>query len=221
MSDQPAMRITFIDYGGGNIGSVTRAFERLDAGVPLHVSDDPAEIAAAPVVVLPGVGHFGQVMHRLRERGLDAAIRDVIAREVPFLGICVGMQVLFDGSEEAPDVPGLGIIRGMVKKFDGATMKVPQIGWNKVRRIREMPGLPDCPAEGFAYFVNSFYCAPDESAAATAAMITDYHGDFCSGVSRGAALTAVQFHPEKSGSYGLGLLRTWTHHALQADHPVS
>ena len=205
------MTITFIDYGGGNIGSVTRAFERLDA--PFRVTDDPAEIAAAPNLVLPGVGHFGHVMQQLKARGLDVAVRDAVARAVPFLGICVGMQVLFQSSEEAPDVPGLGLIRGTVRRFTQG--KVPQIGWNRVRRVAPIPDLPDCPDDGFAYYVNSYYCQPDPADAEVTVLVTDYHGDFCAGVARGH-LTAMQFHPEKSGTYGLALLRGWVNGVLQS-----
>jgi imidazole glycerol-phosphate synthase subunit HisH len=189
--------IDIIDYGGGNTGSVMRAFTRLD--VPFRLVSRDSELRSAGAVVLPGVGAFGAVMNGLRSRGLDKALISVIDCGRPFLGICVGLQVLFEASEESPGVAGLGILKGNVERFGHG--KVPQVGWNAVT-----PRRGNGFREGFAYFVNSYVARPacDEDMLYT----SDYHGPFCAGVLRDNVL-AFQFHPERSARFGHELLRRW------------
>ncbi|MFA6559825.1 MAG: imidazole glycerol phosphate synthase subunit HisH, partial [Candidatus Obscuribacterales bacterium] len=150
-------------------------------------------------VILPGVGAFGAVMASLREGNFDQTIKSLVNAGTPFLGVCVGMQILFDSSEEAPGVTGLGLVKGSVVKFTQG--KVPQTGWNEVRAVNDN-GWPT----GFVYFVNSFYAKPEND------LVTlyeaNYFGQFCAAVST-ANITAFQFHPEKSGEFGEGLLKKW------------
>lgn len=197
------MNIAVIDYGAGNLRSVVRALQRI--GAPLDVTSDPAVVRAAPAVVLPGVGATLDTMQSLERLNLVAAIHEVVAAGTPFLGICVGMQVLCEQSEEFGPHPCLGIVGGAVRRLpDG--QKVPQIGWNQVRyqahtaQHRLFAGIED--ASDF-YFVHSYYC--DLSHGADIAATTDYGLAFPSMLIRDN-LAAVQFHPEKSGRCGLQLL---------------
>ncbi|MHC4779036.1 MAG: imidazole glycerol phosphate synthase subunit HisH [Planctomycetota bacterium] len=186
-----------IDYGGGNTGSLSRALGRL--GVPFRMVGEGTELDGSEGVILPGVGSFGAVMRGLNSGNLAAPLRRVIAGGTAYLGICVGLQVLFEGSEEAPGVAGLGILPGKVVRLEAD--KVPQIGWNYVEARRE-------PAygEGWAYFVNSYAARPSRSE--DVLYESEYGGAFCAGVSRGRVV-ALQFHPEKSGPFGHGILRRW------------
>ncbi|VVB56950.1 Imidazole glycerol phosphate synthase subunit HisH [uncultured archaeon] len=189
--------VVIIDYGAGNLASVQNALDKL--GAKWSVSSNPAEIRAAKRIIFPGVGSFGSMMERLRERKLDAAIRDAIASGTPFLGICLGMQALFESSEESPGVKGLGVLEGEVVKFQKG--KVPQVGWNEVK-ARGNGALKS----GYFYFVNSYYCRPKEQKIVAAT--TDYFGEFASVVSA-ANVMAVQYHPEKSGRAGMEFLQRW------------
>lgn len=184
--------IAIIDYGAGNAGSVKKAFDYL--GVDSIITSDPQEIINADRVVFPGVGNFGEVMIMLKEKKLDLIIKNVISLEKPFLGICVGLQVLFEQSEESPDIPGLGIFKGNVTKFKQG--KIPQIGWNNINSTLF--------GEGYTYFVNSFVVQPQqkEIIAATA----DYNGEFVAAIQKDN-VWATQFHPEKSGAFGLKILQ--------------
>jgi glutamine amidotransferase len=184
-----------IDYGGGNVGSLTRALERLD--LPYRLVADGATLTGANPVVLPGVGSFGGVMAGLRDRGHDGALKRAISAGTPFLGICVGLQILFERSEESPGVEGLSILPGEVVRFREG--KVPQIGWNRIEP-RQGPGFE----AGFVYFVNSYF--PRPARPEDVLYEADYHGPFCAAVRRGNVL-AFQFHPEKSGAFGHALLR--------------
>jgi imidazole glycerol phosphate synthase glutamine amidotransferase subunit len=188
--------VELVDVGGGNVGSVRRALQRLGVNFRDVVPDRPPS-GDCPLI-LPGVGAFGTVMRSLSRDGLDARLRSLVKQGTPLLGICVGMQVLFDCSEEAPGVVGLGLIQGRVVKFNCA--KVPQIGWNLIE-----PSQPGWDA-GFAYFVNSFYVCPanDDVVLYTA----DYESSFCAGIACDN-VTAFQFHPEKSGAFGSSLLARW------------
>ena len=195
--------IAVIDYGAGNLRSVVRALTRV--GAPLDVTSDPQAVAAAPAVVLPGVGATRDTMDSLGRLGLADVIRERIAAGVPFLGICVGMQVLCDVSEEFGDHACLGVVRGRVRRLpDG--QKVPQIGWNQVRlapAVRSHPLFAGVADGSDFYFVHSFYC--DLAEPTLVAGATEYGVTFPSILLR-QNLAAVQFHPEKSGACGLRLL---------------
>jgi len=190
------MSVGIIDYGAGNIGSVRRALGSL--GVESRVCRKPDDLDGLSALVFPGVGHFGQVIHRLASTGLDEAIVRFIEAGRSFLGICVGMQVLFSRSEEAEDISGLGLFKGEVLKLHAE--KIPQIGWNHLVPMKV--GLP----EGYAYFVNSYVCVPEDES--ITAYVSRYGSEFCAGVFRGN-VAAFQFHPEKSGAFGISLLRSW------------
>lgn len=194
-----------IDYGAGNLRSVANALHSLGAEVQVVAS--AAEFPAHPArIILPGVGSFGDSMQELCARGLDAPLRQHIAAGVPFLGICVGYQLLFDGSEESPDVPGLGILAGQVKRFQ-AGKKIPHMGWNSTQLSDPQhpcwSGLDEHP---YFYFVHSYFPVPED--ASIIAAVTDYEETFAAAVIRGA-LWAVQFHPEKSQDSGLQLIRNF------------
>ncbi len=192
--------IAVIDYKAGNLASVMKALTAL--GATAQVTEDPAVVRAAERVVLPGVGHFAATA-RLRETGIESAVRDVIARGTPFLGICVGLQWLFEGSTEASAVAGLGAIRGCCERFP-ETHKVPHVGWNTIEPASHSRLLAGLPAQTFVYYTHS-YRAPlvNETVG-----VTEYAGQFSGAVERGN-LFGVQFHPEKSGDAGLQVLRNF------------
>jgi imidazole glycerol-phosphate synthase subunit HisH len=192
--------IAVIDYKAGNLTSVMKAVTAL--GAVAQVTEDPAVVRAAERVVLPGVGHFAATA-RLRETGMEDAVREVIARGAPFLGICVGLQWLFEGSTEADAVPGLGLMRGFCARFS-ETHKVPHVGWNTLQPAPQSRLLAGLPAQTFVYYTHS-YRAPvvDETVG-----VTEYAGPFSGAVERGN-LFGVQFHPEKSGDAGLQVLRNF------------
>jgi glutamine amidotransferase len=195
--------VVVVDYGMGNLKSVLNAFAKL--GAEVAVSGDPRAVEDASAIVVPGVGAFGRCMENLEERGLAPAIRDHLRRKKRYLGICLGMQVLFESSEEAPGVKGLGVIRGNVPRFTGS-MKVPHMGWNSITIRKESPILKGVAPGDFFYFVHSYYCAPDDRS--VIATTTDYDGPFASSVDTGS-LFACQFHPEKSQRVGLTLLKNF------------
>jgi glutamine amidotransferase len=195
--------IAIIDYGMGNVRSVEKAFAKL--GYSAVITAEAQEIRRASHVVLPGVGAFGDAMRELEQRRLVGLIREIVDSKRPFLGICLGLQVLFERSEEAPGIPGLGIIAGDVVRFR-TRLKVPHMGWNQIALGRQNRVLEGIPSGSYFYFVHSYYVVPrDESVIATT---TDYDGDFVSMIARGN-LYATQFHPEKSQSVGLQLLRNF------------
>lgn len=189
--------ITLIDYGAGNLASVRKAFMHL--GYVTEVTSDPDIVARAESLVLPGVGHF-RATTALDRRGLRDAVVAAVTRGVPFLGICVGMQWMFAGSDEAPEVPGLAALPGRCSRFPQG-LKAPHVGWNTVRRRRDSRLLQGLADEFFAYYTHSYRANP---AAGTVAE-TEYGGLFAAVVERGNLL-GVQFHPEKSGAAGLRLL---------------
>lgn len=198
--------IGIVDYGMGNLGSVVNACHFLD--LRAEIVSRPEELRACRGMILPGVGAFGDCMAHLYQRGFSDVVRGWIADERPFLGICVGLQVLFESSEESPGVPGLGIFPGVVRKFLPAPgWKVPQMGWNRVRQAQ-----PDCPMfrgvadRAFFYFVHSYYAEPADPSIVAGA--TEYGCEYASAVWRGSAF-AVQFHPEKSQAAGLQMLRNF------------
>jgi glutamine amidotransferase len=191
--------IAIVDYGIGNLGSVTKAFRH--AGAECALSGDPAALRRAGLLVLPGDGAFGAAMAELRERGLLAALLDAVRAGTPLLGICIGMQLLFEESEEHGRHRGLGLLPGRVRRLPGP-LPVPHMGWNRLRLHRADP-LFDGIAEGsHVYFVHSYYCdAPREVVLAS----TDYGLDLPAVVGRGSVL-GVQFHPEKSQQVGLHIV---------------
>ena len=193
------LRIAVIDYDAGNTLSVTRALEKVGAGVDL--TSDPDRVKEADAVVLPGVGAFGDCMRKLVERGMDAACREAFRSGKPFLGVCVALQVIFDDSEESPGADGLGLLPGSVRRFEAGDLKVPHMGWNELRLVRDHPVLEGLDGEDF-YFVHSFYPEPAETADLLGE--TEYGVRFCAAAGRDN-LVAVQFHPEKSSRAGLGL----------------
>jgi len=193
--------IAIVDYDAGNVKSVEKAIEKI--GAEHILTSDPEQIKNADAVILPGVGNFGDCMDKLISRGLDKAIKDFAASGRPFLGICVGLQLLFDESEESPGVPGLGILKGKIKRFPGGDdLKVPQIGWNDIFSCRGklFEGIED---NTFFYFVHSYYLeASDRSIVSSNA---SYGATFDSSVESGNVF-ATQFHPEKSSDAGLKVL---------------
>jgi glutamine amidotransferase len=188
--------IEVVDYGGGNLGSITRCLEML--GAEYRLADQTNPPSGNTPVLFPGVGAFGAAMANLLQSGLDKRVRDIVKNGTPYLGICIGLQVLFEGSEEAPGVSGLGLIPGKVIKFKNG--KVPQIGWNWVQSTQ--PGWND----GYVYFVNSYYPKPDIQEQSL--YQADYHGHFTAAVQT-KNITAFQFHPEKSGPFGQSLISQW------------
>jgi glutamine amidotransferase len=197
--------IAIIDYGMGNLRSVQKGLERV--GYAAEVTRDPARIESAAGVVLPGVGAFGACMDNLRAYGLIDTVRRVITRGAPFLGICLGMQLLFDESEEFGRVPGLGIFPGRVVRFpEMPALKVPHMGWNQIRKQGEPPHLRGIDNGAFVYFVHSYYVVPtDPSLTATT---TEYGVEFTSAIARDNVF-AAQYHPEKSQTVGLKILENF------------
>jgi glutamine amidotransferase len=206
--------IAIVDYGMGNLRSVQKAFEKI--GATARVAPFPRDIANARGIVLPGVGAFGQAMDNLRAIGWVEPLRDACARGVPFIGICLGMQLLFESSEEMGQHKGLGILRGEVKRFTGS-LKVPQMGWNQIhiranpwttlRSAQDVsPLLRDVADGSYAFFVHSYYCVPRDASVILAT--TDYGIEFASVVGSGHVFGA-QFHPEKSQRVGLKMLENF------------
>ena len=196
-------RIVIVDAGIGNLRSVQKAFEHVGA-VPA-ITDEPAAVAEAEAVVLPGVGAFGDGIDGLRSRGLDRAIFDTIERGVPFFGICVGLQLLFEESEEMGTHRGLGVLPGRVVRFP-KHLTVPHMGWNQIEQRRSHPLLRGVPDGAFAYFAHSYHAVSDDESSVVAT--TDYGGPFLSVVARDN-VCAIQFHPEKSQQVGLTLLHNF------------
>ncbi len=195
--------IAIVDYGMGNLRSVYKAFEKV--GAEARVIQSPRDLTGAQGVVLPGVGAFGQAMENLHAAGWVEPLRDACARGTPFIGICLGMQLLFDSSEEMGQHAGLGILPGDVKRFAG-NLKVPQMGWNQIYIRQPSPLLADVADGSYAFFVHSYYCAPRDSSVILAT--TDYGIEFASMVGRANVLGA-QFHPEKSQAVGLKMLENF------------
>jgi glutamine amidotransferase len=197
--------IAIIDYQMGNLRSVQKGFEKV--GHEAIITSDPAELAKADKVVLPGVGAFGDAMAELRRRDLVQPIRDLVASGKPFLGICLGLQLLFDVGFEGGEHEGLGILRGQVVRFElPPEFKVPHMGWNQLTIRRASPLLTGLSDGVHCYFVHSFYVVPaDPGVIATE---TSYSKPFCSSIWRDN-LVATQFHPEKSQRDGLRMLQNF------------
>ena len=195
------MKIAIIDYGMGNLHSAAKALEKV--GALVTVTRDPELVRQADKVILPGVGAFGDCMKNLNERGLAPVIHEVIAAGKPFLGICVGLQMLFEGSEEDPGVAGLGIFKGMVRKIAAPGLKIPHMGWNNLEYRTSSSLFQGLPPAAYVYFVHSYHAVPTDESCITA--VTDYGGQVTAAVGRGL-VQAVQFHPEKSSAVGLKIL---------------
>lgn len=206
--------IAIVDYGVGNLRSVEKAFQHV--GAQAFVTADPAAVAAAQGVVLPGVGAFGDGMARLRAAGFVPVLERLVACGTPLLGICLGMQFLFEESEEMGRHAGLGFLPGRVLRFP-AGLKIPHIGWNQVNSVRPSPLLEGVPQGSYAYFVHSYYVQPAEAGDVLAT--TEYGVPYASVVGRGS-LFGLQFHPEKSQDLGLRMLRNfWGTVAAREAHP--
>jgi len=195
--------IAIVDYGMGNLRSVVNAFKRLNADVV--ITQDREIITKADAIVLPGVGAFGKCVENLERLHLFEFIRESIIQEKLYLGICLGMQILFGESEEAPGVRGMGIIDGKVSRFSGIT-KVPHMGWNSVTIKKWHPVFDGIKQGSHFYFVHSFFCQPEEEG--VIATTTNYGVEFASSIQIGNVF-ACQFHPEKSQSIGLRLIQNF------------
>jgi glutamine amidotransferase len=199
-------KIGLVDYGSGNLRSVQHALEH--AGADCILVHSPAEAVGCSALVVPGVGSFGDCARQLREAGLWGFIKDWIAADRPYLGICLGYQLLFESSEESPGVEGIGALRGKVVHFPKESgLKIPHMGWNQLHLAkpsdRLMAGLGENPD---FYFVHSYYPVPADPSVVTSTC--DYGVEFAASVTRGN-LSAVQFHPEKSQALGLAMLRNF------------
>ena len=195
-------KIVIIDYGMGNLHSVNKAMKYV--GAEVEVTSEVTKIAKADKVILPGVGAFGDCMLNLEKYGLVPVIKETLASGKPFLGICLGLQLLFEGSEEAPGIQGLGFFKGQVEKIK-TDLKVPHMGWNSLILKTPSPLLAKT-ADGYVYFVHSFHAVPEDKGIITA--VCNYGTEVTAAVGRGN-VQAVQFHPEKSSKVGLGILQAF------------
>lgn len=196
--------LAIVDYGAGNLGSVVNALNYLQ--IAHQVTADPAVLLAAPGVIFPGVGATADAMENLRSRGLVACLRELTAQDRPLLGVCVGQQVLFETSYEGEPHPCLGIVGGTVERFADAALVVPHMGWNTVRLRRQHPLFAGIPDDTAFYFVHSYYCVPTVDDLVLGE--TEYGGPFAAALARGNLL-ATQFHPEKSGRWGLQIYQNF------------
>lgn len=191
-------KTVIVDYESGNLRSVANMLTFL--GVPYEITSEREKILNADRIIFPGQGHFAQAMGNLTKKNLVSVIKECCNKQIPFLGICIGLQILFDKSEEAPGVQGLGILKGEVKRFTKG--KIPQIGWTKLTTTDNNSYIP----EDYFYFVNSYYVKPEDKNIVSATY--NYHGEFCASVEANN-ITAVQFHPEKSANAGLQFFKNW------------
>jgi glutamine amidotransferase len=193
--------IAIVDYGVGNLANVQRGLQRAGA-TDVRVTRSEDEILAARAVVLPGVGNFGHCSRELRRFGLDATVRTARERGIPLLGLCVGLQLFFEGSDEDPEAPGLGFYRGRVRRLRGS-VRVPHTGWNRLRIVRANPWLADVPDDAYFYFVHAFAPEPEDQ---NVVVGTVEHGGSVTAAVGGENLLGLQFHPEKSGAMGVRAL---------------
>ena len=192
---------TIVDYGAGNIRSVQNTLDEL--GATFSVTNKPIDVAKAEKIILPGVGHFGQMMQAIDRLGLRDVLLERIHAAVPFLGICIGLQCLFEGSEESPASRGLGLFPGCVRRFVGDA-RIPHMGWNSLEKKRPSRLLSGLEDGTFTYFAHSYYAPLNEATAATCTYLHPY-----SAVLEKDNVYAVQFHPEKSGPVGLHVVKNF------------
>jgi len=197
--------VAIIDYDAGNIKSVEKAMKLLNQEVV--VTRDPETILGADKVILPGVGSFGDAMGKIRQYDLEEVIHEVVKRQIPFLGICLGLQLLFERSEESPGVQGLGILKGEILRIpETEGLKVPHMGWNSLEFSGDGRLFQGIPEEAYVYFVHSYYLKAEEPEIVTAR--TDYGTEIHASVEKGQ-IFACQFHPEKSSDVGLRILKNF------------
>jgi glutamine amidotransferase len=192
---------TIVDYGAGNLRSVQNTLDHL--GAAYVVTNRPDAVARARKIILPGVGHFGQMMHAIDALGLREPLLERIRADAPFLGICIGLQCLFDGSEESPGSKGLGVFAGMVRRFTGQA-RIPHMGWNSLDQVHPSRLLGNLPDGTFTYFAHSYYVPLMEATVASCTYMHPY-----TAVLERENVYAVQFHPEKSGPAGLAVMRNF------------
>jgi glutamine amidotransferase len=196
--------IAIIDYGMGNIHSVKKALELF--GAEVLVTNNSKDIKSSKKIILPGVGAFDDAMFELEKQGLDAIIKSEVKNKKPILGICLGMQLLFESSEEAKAKKGLGVLKGVVKKFPRGDFKVPHMGWNQIKIVPECPIFKEVPDDAYVYFCHSYYPVPKDKRINSATC--GYGVDFTSAVWK-ENVYGVQFHPEKSQSAGLKIIENF------------
>ena len=205
--------ITIINYGAGNLFSVEKAFAAL--GAEVRVSSRSEDILSADQVVLPGVGAFGDCMKQLKASGLIPAIKESIAHEVPLLGICVGLQILFEGSDESSGVEGLNLLRGHVHKISAPHEKIPHMGWNALdiaQAHRDNGLFVGVPQGSYVYFVHSYHAVPEDKDIVSS---TCFYGEEITASISAGNIMATQFHPEKSGDIGLNIIQNFICHGKE------
>ena len=199
--------ISIIDYDAGNIMSVEKAIKHL--GEDLIITKDPDRILSSDKVILPGVGAFGDAMDKIRKAKLDRVIYDVVDKKIPFIGICLGLQLLFESSQEAPGVPGLGLLEGRILRIpDKEGLKIPHMGWNSLEYRKDSRLFQNLPEEPYVYFVHSYYLEAKNKEDVAA---TTYYSTLIHAAVEHENIFACQFHPEKSGAVGLQILDNFIH----------
>lgn len=205
--------ITIINYGAGNLFSVEKAFAAL--GAEVRVSSNSADILSSDKIVLPGVGAFGDCMRQLSASGLIPAIKESVAKGTPLLGICVGLQILFEGSEESSGVEGLNLLRGRVRKISAPHEKIPHMGWNALEfaeNHREKGVFKGIPQSSYVYFVHSYYAVPEDMSIVSSSC---FYGEKIIASISTENIMATQFHPEKSGDVGLNIIQNFIHNGSE------
>ncbi len=197
--------VAIIDYDAGNLKSVEKAL--LFLGQEVKITRDREEILSADKVILPGVGSFGDAIGKIRQHGLEEVIHEVVEKQIPFLGICLGLQLLFEKSDETPGVAGLGILKGEIRRIPEAQgLKVPHVGWNSLKFQNNGRLFKDIPEDAYVYFVHSYYLKAEDGACVTAT--TEYGTCIHASVEQGNVF-ACQFHPEKSSNVGIQILKNF------------
>ena len=210
------MNTGIIDYGAGNLRSVAKAVETLE--FPARIIQSPDQLEGIDTLILPGVGAFGDCVHNLQKQDLWEPIRDWVNAGRPYFGICLGYQILFESSEEEPGIEGLGAFAGAVVRFPKSDLKVPHMGWNEiVPKDANDPLWQGLPPHPHVYFVHSYYPRPTDDS--IVAVTADYGGEFAAGIRKGNVV-ATQFHPEKSQSLGLTILKNYLESQQRSAVPV-